>query len=69
MYYYGLANITPNAFRVVPVSITKTGETFVEKTLKVTKYFTSGTTDPVEVPSLTEEQTGEKYYLISLGSY
>lgn len=70
MYYYGLANITPNVFRVVPVSITKTGETFAENAdLKVTKYFTSGTPDPVEVPPLTEEQTGEKYYLISLGSY
>lgn len=71
MYYYGLANITPNAFRVIPVSITKTGETFVENAdLKVTKYFTSGTTDSVDIPSPTDEQqTGEKYYLISLGSY
>jgi hypothetical protein len=64
MYYYGLANITPNAFRVIPVSITKTGETFVENAvLKVTKYFTSG--DPVPV---TPELNGD-YYLVSLGSY
>lgn len=64
MYYYGLANITPNVFRVVPVSITKTGETFVEnKTLRVNKYFTSGNTEEA-TPKLNEG-----YYLVSLGSY